>query len=73
MTVENHAFQTLDGDQRREAINTRQRFDLFRDAKARADGYLTRHQNRIEVYGLYWHFIDLVWILAFPILYVVNR
>lgn len=36
-------------------------------------GFLARHQNWIEVYGLYWHFIDLIWILAFPILYVVNR
>ncbi|WP_336486589.1 cytochrome c oxidase subunit 3 [Methylobacterium nigriterrae] len=36
-------------------------------------GFLGRHQNWIEVYGLYWHFIDLIWILAFPILYVVNR
>lgn len=36
-------------------------------------GFLSRHQNWIEIYGLYWHFIDLIWILAFPILYVVNR
>ncbi|WP_375462329.1 cytochrome c oxidase subunit 3 [uncultured Methylobacterium sp.] len=36
-------------------------------------GFLSRHQNWIEVYGLYWHFIDLIWIMAFPILYVVNR
>ena len=35
--------------------------------------FLARHQNWIEVYGLYWHFIDLIWVLAFPILYVVNR
>lgn len=35
--------------------------------------FLSRHQNWIEVYGLYWHFIDLIWIMAFPILYVVNR
>lgn len=39
MTVENEHLQSLDGDQRRETVNTRQRFDLFRDAKARADGY----------------------------------
>ncbi len=39
MTVENDGHQGLDGDQRRETVNTRQRFDLFRDAKARADGY----------------------------------
>ncbi len=36
-------------------------------------GYLTRHQNRIEVFGLYWHFIDLIWIIVFPVLYVLNR
>lgn len=41
--------------------------------QASAPGYLERHQNRIEIYGLYWHFIDLVWIIVFPILYVLNR
>ncbi len=40
---------------------------------ARAPGYLSRHQNRIEVFGLYWHFIDLIWIIVFPILYVIGR
>ena len=40
---------------------------------ARADGYLSRHQNRIEVFGLYWHFIDLIWIIVFPLLYVIGR
>lgn len=41
--------------------------------KASRPGFLQRHQNWIEVYGLYWHFIDLIWIIAFPVLYVVNR
>ena len=41
--------------------------------QARAPGYLARHQNRIEVYGLYWHFIDLMWIMVFTIIYVMNR
>ena len=27
--------------------------------------------NRIEVTGLYWHFVDLVWIVLFPILYLL--
>ena len=36
-------------------------------------GFLARHQNRIEIYGLYWHFIDLIWIIVFPVLYVVGR
>ena len=41
--------------------------------QARAEGYLSRHQNRIEVYGLYWHFIDLMWIMVWTIIYVMNR
>jgi len=27
--------------------------------------------NRIEVFGLYWHFVDLVWIFLFPSLYLL--
>ena len=31
----------------------------------------TRFTNRIEVAGLYWHFVDLVWIFLFPVLYLL--
>ena len=27
--------------------------------------------NRIEITGLYWHFVDLVWIFLFPTLYLL--
>jgi len=27
--------------------------------------------NRIEVGGLFWHFVDLVWIFLFPIIYLL--
>ena len=27
--------------------------------------------NRIETTGLYWHFVDLVWIFLFPVLYLL--
>ena len=27
--------------------------------------------NRIETFGLFWHFVDLVWIFLFPILYIL--
>lgn len=27
--------------------------------------------NRIEAAGLYWHFVDLIWIFLFPLLYLV--
>lgn len=30
-----------------------------------------RFTNRIEGAGLYWHFVDLVWIFLFPILYLL--
>lgn len=30
-----------------------------------------RFTNRVEVIGLYWHFVDLVWIFLFPVLYLL--
>ncbi len=27
--------------------------------------------NRIEIAGLYWHFVDLVWVFLFPVLYLL--
>lgn len=40
---------------------------------ARRESFLTEHQNRIEISGLYWHFIDLIWMIVFPTLYLLNR
>ena len=31
------------------------------------------YSNPIEVSGLYWHFVDIVWIFLFPLLYLVGR
>ena len=30
-----------------------------------------RYTNAVEVTGLFWHFVDLVWIFLFPILYLL--
>ena len=30
-----------------------------------------RFTNRIEISGLFWHFVDLVWIFLFPVLYLL--
>ena len=27
----------------------------------------------VEIFGLYWHFVDIVWIFLFPLLYLVDR
>jgi cytochrome c oxidase subunit 3 len=32
-----------------------------------------RSALRVEIVGLYWHFVDLVWIFLFPILYLIDR
>jgi cytochrome c oxidase subunit 3 len=31
------------------------------------------YYSPIEVSGLYWHFVDIVWIFLFPLLYLVGR
>jgi heme/copper-type cytochrome/quinol oxidase subunit 3 len=30
-----------------------------------------RFAGRVEIAGLYWHFVDLVWIFLFPVLYLL--
>ena len=27
----------------------------------------------VEVVGLYWHIVDLIWIFLFPLLYLIDR
>jgi cytochrome c oxidase subunit 3 len=34
-------------------------------------GQPERFANRIEVAGIYWHFVDVVWIFLFPVLYLL--
>ena len=31
------------------------------------------YYNPVEVGGLYWHFVDIVWVFLFPLLYLVAR
>jgi cytochrome c oxidase subunit 3 len=31
------------------------------------------YNTPVEVTGLYWHFVDIVWIYLFPLLYLINR
>ena len=31
------------------------------------------YNNPIEIAGLYWHFVDIVWIFLFPLLYLIGR
>jgi heme/copper-type cytochrome/quinol oxidase subunit 3 len=35
------------------------------------DGEPERFTNRVEIAGIYWHFVDVVWIFLFPVLYLL--
>ena len=32
--------------------------------------FLRPNEHRVELAGLYWHFVDIVWIFLFPLLYL---
>jgi heme/copper-type cytochrome/quinol oxidase subunit 3 len=31
-----------------------------------------KNLHRVELIGLYWHFVDIVWIFLFPLLYIAK-
>jgi len=35
--------------------------------------FTAEYHNSIECAGLYWHFVDIIWIFLFPLLYLVGR
>jgi cytochrome c oxidase subunit 3 len=41
--------------------------------RAQAGAYTTGHVTFVENFGLYWHFVDIVWIFLFPLLYLISR
>ncbi len=41
-------------------------FTLFGNVKP-------EHSERAEVFSLYWHFVDAVWVVVFTVVYVIGR
>jgi cytochrome c oxidase subunit 3 len=41
--------------------------------KACRGAYSPAYHTPVEVSGLYWHFVDIVWIFLFPLLYLIGR
>jgi cytochrome c oxidase subunit 3 len=39
--------------------------------KAFRGAYTAQDHRGVEVIGLYWHFVDLVWIILFTIVYLI--
>lgn len=46
---------------------------FFLLAKASRGAYTEGHIMPIENFGLYWHFVDIIWIFLFPLLYLISR
>ena len=40
---------------------------------ARKGEFTPKWYTPVEMFGLYWHFVDIIWIFLFPLLYLVNR
>jgi heme/copper-type cytochrome/quinol oxidase subunit 3 len=36
------------------------------------DAKKNRELQRVELIGIYWHFVDIVWIFLFPLLYIAK-
>jgi cytochrome c oxidase subunit III len=41
--------------------------------RAQAGAYTSGHVTFVENFGLYWHFVDIIWIFLFPLLYLISR
>lgn len=40
---------------------------------ARRNRFSSAYYTPVELGGLYWHFVDIVWVFLFPLLYLVDR
>ena len=41
--------------------------------KTRRNEFSVRYNTPVDMVGLYWHFVDIVWIFLFPLLYLLGR
>lgn len=41
--------------------------------RARRNDYTRLHHTQVQVVGLYWSFVDLVWLTFYPLLYLIAR
>ncbi|MBI3782980.1 MAG: cytochrome c oxidase subunit 3 family protein [Deltaproteobacteria bacterium] len=46
---------------------------IYLIVKSAAGRYTSAYYTPIEMFGLYWHFVDIVWIFLFPLLYLFAR
>jgi len=46
---------------------------LFLLFQAYAGKYTPKYYTPVDIGGLYWHFVDIIWIFLFPLLYLIGR
>jgi cytochrome c oxidase subunit 3 len=46
---------------------------IFLILQARKGVYSAEYMTPVDMIGLYWHFVDIVWIFLFPLLYLIDR
>jgi cytochrome c oxidase subunit 3 len=48
-------------------------FFLWLLAAAWKGRFTPEYHTPVEMGGLYWHFVDIIWIYLFPLLYLIDR
>jgi cytochrome c oxidase subunit 3 len=46
---------------------------LYLLIQAMAGKYTPKYYTPVDIGGLYWHFVDIIWIFLFPLLYLIGR
>jgi len=41
--------------------------------RARREDFSKEYHSPVRVVGLYWHFVDIVWVFLYPMLYLINN
>jgi len=41
--------------------------------EARRNRFSAAYMTPVDIIGLYWHFVDIIWIFLFPLLYLIDR
>ena len=44
---------------------------ISRETHARVTRLAAERHETIELIGLYWHFVDIVWIVIFTVIYLI--
>jgi heme/copper-type cytochrome/quinol oxidase subunit 3 len=39
--------------------------------RAQGGFYSSKNYLGVEIFGLYWHFVDVIWIVLFTVIYLV--